>query len=408
AVEEPAEEQTVIIDRGRELRLALCQVSDLRGLSRSPLICALMCEAFLDSSLSLPQDWITLVQEVLNRLADRDCRPGDALMSGRSAVYGMQQEIAVWAVHNEPPFDLSHLTDAVGRLAVSQEPTSVVDQILSRGSLLRTHSGGLAFVNDHARDHLAAADLILRGNINYLRAEARQLTRPRLVVAAVGHGRRERATELVMSLLDDAEQYPDVADALTVMAFCGATAAVSLEQTARERAFAAAADLVRRGDPAGILDTRIAPMALDMLVHIIQFGEVEPTTIPMAVEVAARIGESALPVLGTIARHSDGETQEIFWSSWSRFEVQSFARTVLSICTFAPEVIVVDSQEKLSSIADHPHVKTIEVVGSLDASVVRHRRGLTIRVGHADLVAPDDLGPEGTDVVPGEGVNHGI
>ena len=107
------EERERVSARGWELRTALCQLSDLMGLSRNPLVCVLMCEAFLDSSVSLPRDWIALVDDVLHRLAIWDSRPDDPMMNSVARVRIIQRDLAGWAIHNEPPFNTSHLTDAV-------------------------------------------------------------------------------------------------------------------------------------------------------------------------------------------------------------------------------------------------------------------------------------------------------
>ncbi|WP_416903540.1 NACHT domain-containing protein [Micromonospora echinospora] len=397
------EERDQVTARGQELLMALCQVSDLRGLGRDPLLCSLMCEAFLDSSLSLPQDWISLVQNVLDRLTVLDSRPEDPILSRRAVVRDVQETIAVWAVQNGSPFNPGHLHDAVGELATDQDPAGMLDRILSRGTFLRRGPGGLSFVSDYARDHLAAGYLMLRGNINLLRNEARRLARSRLVVAAAGQGRKERATELVVGLLDDAKKHRDTADALTVMAYCGANAALSLDPAARQRALDAAAELVRRGDTAGLTDPAIAPLAVDMLVRVIRSSKPEPVAVMMAVELVAQIGESALPALQVLAQESDGTIQQILWDSWSTFEPGLFARAVLSTSLCPPDVIVVDSPEKFAAIADLPRVHTIEVTCAVDATTLRNRRGLTIRVTERGLIASaEDLGPECTVVVPGE------
>ncbi|MEU4555758.1 NACHT domain-containing protein [Micromonospora violae] len=300
-----AEEQGWVTARGQELLMGLCQLSDLRGLGRDPLLCTLLCETFLDSSYTLPQDWISLVQKVLNRLADMNCLSDDPVLCRPEVVRDIQQEIAVWSVHNGPQIDPSHLADAVDELADGQGGAELVGRILFRGTFLRRGRNGLFFVNDHARDHLAAGDLMRRGNLGLLREKARQLVEPRLVVAAAGHGGAARATELINGLLDDALQRPEVSDALIVMACCGANAALSLAPTARQRALDAAADLIVRGDTSGLIEPAIAPLALDMLVRVLQSSEPEPKVLSMAIEVATKIGPSAHSVSQVILQEPD-------------------------------------------------------------------------------------------------------
>jgi hypothetical protein len=407
------EEKGRVSARGRELQMALCQVSDLMGLSRHPLVCALMCEAFVDSPLSLPRDWIVLVDDVLQRLADWDFQQDDPVTHGVARARDIQRHVAGWAIHNEPPFNASHLADAVRRFVkdwgVDQDPEVVVDRILSRTSLLRRDSRGLAFITDELRDHLAAGDLISSGNVNYLRAEARKLTKPHLVVAAAGRARQERATELVTALLDDAEQNPEVSDALIVIAFCCASVTRALDPEVGNRVRDAVADLVRRGDTARIGDSRVAPLALDMLVRIMHDEGSTTAAVAMAVEIAARIGEPALPVLQAIARDADRDSQDVLWLSWSRFDVRSFARTVLSACKSVPDVVVIDSPEKFAAVADLPQVRSIEVVCQVDASEIRGRGGLTIRAADIGLVASaDNLGPDSCIIPLGEEGTDGV
>jgi hypothetical protein len=296
------EEQQWVADRRDELSSGLCQLSDLRGLARQPLLSRLMCETFLDSSYALPQDWIPLVRRMLDRLAALDCRTDDPILSAPDAVRDVQQEVAVWAVHNAPPFDPDHLADNLAEKAGSHDAAAMVERLLFRGALLRRGLGGVSFVNDHARDHLAAGDLIGHGNLSMLREKARQVTEPRLVVAAAGHGSTKRATELISGLLDDAALYPQVADALTVMACCGAGAALSLDPGVRQRAIDAAADLAHRGSIEGIVDSAIAPLALDMLLSMIRSGRAGRAAGAMAAEVAIRLGDVAQPVRQMISQ----------------------------------------------------------------------------------------------------------
>lgn len=285
------DEQDWVVARGDELRLGLCQVSDLRGLGRDPLLCALLCETFLDSSYALPRDWIALVQKVLSRLAELDCQPADPVMHRRDAVMLVQRAVAVWAVHNRPSFEPGHLADAVAGLTGGHGAAELVDQLVFRGAILRRGPGGLLFVNEQARDHLAAGDLMANAHINLLREKAWRLDEPRLVVAAAGHGSAARATELIDGLLDDAANHPDVADALTVVAACGADAALALTPATRQRALDAAAQLINRGDTSGIEHPAIAPLALDLLVRAGQAGDSSATS--MAGAIAAQI--RALP-----------------------------------------------------------------------------------------------------------------
>ena len=114
-----------------------------------------------------------------------------------------------------------------------------------------------------------------------------------------------------------------------------------------------------------------------------------------------------------MAREADQDSQEVLWQAWSRFDVRSYARTVLSACTSAPEVVVVDSPEKFAAVADLPQVRAIKVVCPVDAIEIRGRGGLTIQVvdiamvASADSVGPDScimlMGEEGTDGVGGSG-----
>ncbi|QNE16619.1 hypothetical protein F1D05_00265 [Kribbella qitaiheensis] len=400
---ETVEDQEKVAARGRELGMALGQLSALMGLSRNPRICALMCEAFLDSSLSLPRDWIALVEDVLERFAEEDSRLDAPAVSGTARMRDLQCGVARWAIHNEPPFDPGHLADAVQELTagwgVEGSPSVVVERILSRTTLLRRSLGGLAFVNDEMRDHLAAGDLIASGNINYLRAEARNLSNPRLVVAAAGSARHQRATELVTALLDDAEQYPDASEALVVTAYCCAAAARSLESATRSRLQDAVVAVVLQGDVERLAHPRLAPLALDMLVRIVQDDGLAAAAVA-AIEVGSRHGDDALPALRAIAGCGAGNCQEILWESWSRFDVRLFAKTVLSVCTSVPDILVIDSPEKFAAVADLPLVGTVEVVCQVDAAEIRGREDLTVRVADAAMIAAaGDLGPNCTMIL---------
>ena len=410
------EERDQVSARGQELLEALCQVSDLKELGQNPLICALMCEAFLDSSLSLPRDWIALVDDVLQRLAVWDSRPNSPITQGVARAREIQHNLAGWAIHNDPPFNASHLADAVRQFVANWgmdlTPEVVVDRILSRTSLLRRESQGLAFISEEVRDHLAAGDLISAGNVNYLRHAARALTRPRLVVAAAGRARQERASELVTALLDDAIQNPEVSPALTVIASCCASASRSLEPEVRDRLTDAVAHLLLSGDAGRLADQRVAPLALDMLSRLAHDEGTTTIAVAMAVDIAACMGESGLPALQVMALNADRDSQEVLWQSWSRFNARSFAKMVLSACVSVPDVVVIDSPEKFAAIVDLPQLKVVEVVCHVDASNLGGRSGLTIRIPDSCMVAStDSLGPDSCILLMGEeatrGAGHG-
>jgi hypothetical protein len=57
----------------------------------------------------VPQDWISLVQDVLSRLSSLDSQPDNPILSRRDVVRDVKEAIAVWAVQNGPLFDSSHL-----------------------------------------------------------------------------------------------------------------------------------------------------------------------------------------------------------------------------------------------------------------------------------------------------------
>jgi hypothetical protein len=396
------EEQKRVSERGEELQVALSEVSDLMGLCRNPLFCSLLCEAFLDSSLALPQDWIALFDDVLQRLASWDARSDDSIMYGSARVREIHRAVAVWAVHNEPPFDGSHLADAVSQWVedwgVEWTPEVVVRRILAQTSVLRREGNGLAFTADELRDHLAAGDLISSGNVNYLRTEARRLSNPRLIVAAAGRARQERAAELVAALLEDADENPDVSDALIVTAFCCANASRTLDKPTHDRVNSAAAEVVHRGNVANLLNLRVVPLALDMLTSM-SIYEGSPAATAMAVEIAASLGETAFPILRVIAKKSNTDVQDVMWRYWSSFNIRSYAREVLSFCVSAPKIVVIDAAEKFAALADLPQLTTVEVVCPVDATQVRGRGSLTVRTPDVAMIAsPDHLGP-GSSVV---------
>jgi hypothetical protein len=392
-----------VLSRGQELYDAVCLMSDLLSLSLNPLICSTMCASFLDSSLRLPEDWISLVDDTFARLADRDCRASDPVLCDTARIRDIQETVAGWAVRNDGPFDRQHVSDGLRDLVAGwdlrTDIRNVTERILSRTSLLSLGPAGVSFALDVMRDHLAARDLVARGNINYLVEEARRLSKPRLAVAAAGRAHAGRDLELIARLLDEGAIHPDVGDAMVIVAARCARVARSVDHDLRERLKTSVGAVFERGASPVLKSPTIAPLALEELIQLISDGNASQSTLITAVDLVRSIGITAYPALQLVAPRLDSECQELLWSYWSEFDLVAFAQLVLKHCLSVPSIVLIDHPDKFALLIELPRVHTAEIACEVDAGVVVLQQGLTLHVRSEALISSIEKLPDESRIV---------
>ena len=191
----------------------------LRALSRNPLTCALMCALNFERQVVLPDQWLDLINLVIDILVgERDQARGisDSLpmLSLEQRVFALQ-DLAYWMITEE-------MTDAsetdvrrrIGRrlagmgIGVSNgEADSLIEYFTERSGLIHPRPDGrIGFESPVVRDYLAAREVVSGSHIRFLLSQSHRAERQHLVVMAAGNAQLASAEELLSGLLSRADE----------------------------------------------------------------------------------------------------------------------------------------------------------------------------------------------------------
>ena len=157
--------KSLIAERESRLLEVLKQRKDLQSLTRTPLLCSMICALHLIELSELPRDRIRLYERCINLLLNRDLNrnidPGDVAVRPRpETMRRLLARIAYWMLKHDPA--IIRRTDAERILArEAKDPDQVLTYLAGRSVLLRQQAvDEYDFVHRTFLEFLAAEQIV--------------------------------------------------------------------------------------------------------------------------------------------------------------------------------------------------------------------------------------------------------
>jgi hypothetical protein len=321
---------------------ALASAHALRVLSKNPLTCALMCALHFERQVVLPDQWLDLLNLVIEILVgERDHARGiaDSLpmtLSLEQRVFALQ-DLAYWMITEEvTDASKSDLRMRTGRLlagmgiaASNGEADSLIEYFTERSGLIHPRpDGALRFESLTWRDYLAAREVISGSHVRFLLGQSHRPDRQHLVVMAAGNAQLASAEELLSGLLSRVDEGETTQEHFRVLVHECLRVVPALGTELRERAEACCNQLMPHTQQEAEILAATGPLAADLLA-LQPTDELEVTL--ALIHGAMRIGTAdVLPFLARLASDSRSEVREALRGGVSRFDRDEYERMVLT------------------------------------------------------------------------------
>lgn len=329
----------------------------LRELAATPLLCAMLCALNLTHRSELPRNRMDLYAKALLMLLHlRDQERGIASLLDDAGKRVVLRDLA-WrlTMADRIEFDRQETLEFVtAKLpGISQgvaDPEVLLNHLLERSGVLREPvDGKVDFVHRTFQEYLAADEAV-----QWQRHEATVVGHAHLdtwhetVVMACGHATAEKATKMLADILDKAEEHPEKARALRLVA----TACLETAQDIRPDVRVRLDEMVRTTlvPPRSLRETdslaSVGHQILRYLPH--DLGALSAPKAAATTKVAALTGSpDALPKLARYARDGRQKVQDEIENGWHFFDPEEYAKTVLADAELVDGGITVHSRDML-------------------------------------------------------------
>jgi hypothetical protein len=342
--------------------------SHLRKLAGYPLLCALLCALHKDRRGHLPETRMELYEVALHMLLERrdSERGASAGLLSRTDSTLLLRDIAYWLVRNDlSSADAGRVRERLAaKLSMMPRVNLPADALyrllLERSGLLREASAGRTdFVHRSFQEYLAAAEAIAMDDIQVLIAHAHNDTWFDVIILAAGHASPKQRAELLTGLISRASTEAEaVREGLKLVAFaCLETSSELSRELLDEIKTAAGSLLPPRNAPTARAVARAGSFALDLLATC------EPRTVSETTSTIRAIAEIAdpagLPLLRKLASDRRKTVVKELVHTWRRFDVDDYARTVLSKVQLPGDHLDVDDPELVPALGRLRQVKSL-------------------------------------------------
>jgi hypothetical protein len=327
----------------------------LRELASTPLLCAMLCALNLTHRSELPRNRMDLYAKALSMLLHlRDRERGISGLLDDTGKRVVLRDLA-WrlTLANRIEFDhqkaLEFLTNKLPSMPAKTDPKELLKHLLERSGVLRTPvPGKVDFVHRTFQEYLAADEAVQWNHEATVVAHAHLDTWRETVVMSCGHANAQQATELLTGILDRADNEPNNARALRLVAAACMETAQDLKPEIRARLDAMVHD--KLVPPRSLRETQsLASVGHHILRHLphdltsLSNAQASATT-----RVAALTGDSeALPLLARYARDGRADVQAEIANGWHYFDPEKYARVVLADANLYAGRIKVESRQML-------------------------------------------------------------
>ncbi|MEU9100650.1 NACHT domain-containing protein [Streptomyces sp. NPDC048361] len=358
----------------RDLSEQFKQNSNLRGLARTPLLCAVICALHRLRQGFLPDTRWRLYEAALrmllgNRDQQRKVEAPEGIEIGAEECTELLQRIAVWLVREgQSEFTreqaLRRLERALGgmeNVRAQGSADDVLRHLLNRSGLLQERADNVfQFTHRTFQDFLAAKEFVDDGHLGELLRHASQEQQWQdVILLAAGHcGRRDRAA-LVNGLLDAAARqrgHQDRAKIEVLAARCAQDTAYFDEATHRRVGAHIRALLPPRDLETVTLLARLGP---SVLTYLPAPADTPREKLGVVVALINRVGGAeAIGHAGAWAAAHPG-TDGLFTTEWSRYPAERYAREVLARLDLGAAQLHVETRWQLAQLPRVPGARRL-------------------------------------------------
>ncbi|MFP1627451.1 NACHT domain-containing protein [Streptomyces sp. 5K101] len=346
----------------QSLLTSLKDRAHLQSLAGTPLLAAMLCAMHLNRGRQLPRDRMELYRNALHTLVhDRDADRnvpsavdsklslGDKLVILRDIAWRLSD-------NNRSEIDLERAAQYVAaKLRVMRhvddlDGNHVLEQLRDRSGILRSPAQGrMDFVHRTFQEYLAAKEAAEEDRMGNLVGRAHLDLWRETIIMAAGHANTRQREELLMGILNRADEEPRHTRTLRlVAAACQETMPVVPEGLAKrlDEAVTKLLPARRKTDPPALAAVgpslrRWLPRSLEQLT--------EKSAAQTVRTVALIGGEESLEMLaGYVGDERPGVVHELI-SAWAYFDADAYAHDVLSGLPLAGHDVVISHSGQLDA-----------------------------------------------------------
>ncbi|WP_328311299.1 NACHT domain-containing protein [Streptomyces sp. NBC_00442] len=375
----------------RDLSEQFKQNSNLKGLARTPLLCAVICALHRLRQGFLPDTRWKLYEAALrmllgNRDQQRKVEAPEGIEISAEECTELLQRIAVWLVREgQSEFTREQALRRLERALSGMENVraqggadDVLRHLLNRSGLLQERADNVfQFTHRTFQDFLAAKEFVDDGHLGeLLRHASEEQQWQDVILLAAGHcGRRDRAA-LVNGLLDAASRqrgHQDRAKIEVLAARCAQNTAYFDESTSRRVGDHIKALLPPRDVEAVTLLARLGPPVLG---HLPAPADTPREALADVVALINRVGGAeAIEHAGAWAAAHPG-TVDLFTTEWSRYPAERYAREVLARLDLREARLHVETRWQLAQLPHVPDAQRLWITVPPDLTAVELHRAL--------------------------------
>ncbi|MBM7410480.1 energy-coupling factor transporter ATP-binding protein EcfA2 [Clavibacter michiganensis] len=344
---------------------------NIQALSKTPLLCALMCALHLENASSLPSDKMSLYRTAIEMLVmkrdnDRRLARSDTQLNLSDRLV-LLQRLAIW-MHENGLADASHgeYQAAIERSLValnrpSAEAAETAAFLLERCGILREPTPGrVDFIHRSFLEYLAAAAEVEDDSISKLLLHATEEPWREVIVMAAGHANNAQRRHLIEGLLARGAAEPgnmhqlyliavatlqtvraldpDLRDSLQVALNAVLPPANMTEASAVASAGSSAAPLLRRRADLKVLEAVASVRALSLIG-----------------------GPEAFEALRTYRREARITVIRQLLRAWTAFDTKEYASEILAGSRFIRGSFTVTEPEHIPYLAKFERLENINI-----------------------------------------------
>lgn len=365
----PEEERTSVLDDANRLKATTEEdVPHLRAFLQNPLLCAMLCALHRERRSALPKYRTELYRIALEALLDRRDRerhvPGSALALDRSEKEHVLQGLAWWLVANGRaalPRDVA-LEIVANRIKslpqVEADADDVLSDLIVRSGVLREPvPANLDFAHKTFQEYFAAHEILEQQLLELLVEHAGDQSWREVVLMSAGLARGRLSTRLINALLDITQGVStSVALQATTIAALEAVQDLDEETTNRLRA---TVDSFLPPQSHGVADA-LAFLGDDIVPRLERTAAMAEHVAEASVHCLVAIGSPrAFAALATYAGDERVAVAQALLEGWPRFELETYAETVLAQTRFAGDAVTIAHPRFLAAVRHLQHVQVV-------------------------------------------------
>lgn len=356
------------IERMRlKLRGIVRDIRSIRHLATSPLLCAMLCALNRERRSQLPNDRLELYRIAMEMLLERrdterevarDISTPPTLIEKQLLL----RDLAYWMLSNN--YSDIGVDDAINRFErklammprLRVRAKKLFEFMLERSGLLRSPvEGRIDFVHRTFQEYLAAKEAVEEDDIGVLLGRAHLDSWRETIILAAGHARKAQRISLIRGLLDRGSKEIMRRHVLHLTAVACLETSPELPPELVEELRSALRKLI---PPKNKTDARLLASAGDLAVPLLGGHHRQGTAVATAcIRALALIGsDAALEKIMEYRADNRVTVARELMRSWTSFDVERFARDVLSDCVLNYGSI------SLSDKALVPYVKYLKLL----------------------------------------------